>query len=137
MNRRTHGKPHDGQAHPEEAPSQAEELLLDPYETLGLSRRATAEAIKKAYFAKVREYPPEREQAMFKKIRAAYDALRTPEAKAATDLFLLHPPAPHVPLKRHGEFDLSFHIEDWQVLAAASSDLGRVDFREDYRDIKL
>ncbi len=116
---------------------QTDQALIDPYEVLGLSREADADAIKKAYFAKVREFPPEREPVMFKRIRAAYDALRTPEAKAVTDLFLLHPPAPYEPYKRAPSFDLTFHDDDWDRLAAAYSDLSRSDFRADFREIDL
>jgi curved DNA-binding protein CbpA len=117
--------------------AQADQALIDPYQVLGLTRRATPEDIKKAYFAKVREYPPEREPELFKRIRAAYDALRTPEAKAATDLFMLHPPVPYEPYKRAPAFDLAFHDEDWLRLAQAYSELDRVDFRSDFREIKL
>ena len=127
--------------HPEKAEhkreSQADQVLIDPYQVLGLSRRASAEDIKKAYFAKVREFPPERAGEMFKQIRAAYDALRTPEAKAATDLFLLHPFVASELPKRAATYDLDFHGEDWLVLAALYSDLGRTDFRDDFRTIEL
>lgn len=121
----------------QQLPSGGSEALLNPYQVLGLPRQASAEDIKKAYFAKVREYPPEREQEMFKKVRAAYDSLRTPEARASTDLFLLHLPHPYEPYKRPPAFDLGFHEEDRLILARAYSDLGRVDFRSDFRDVDL
>jgi curved DNA-binding protein CbpA len=117
--------------------AQTDQVLLDPYQVLGLMRQASMTEIKQAYFARVREYPPEREPEMFKRIRAAYDSLRTPEAKAATDLFLIHPPTPYEPYKRPPAFDLDFHPEDWLKLAQAYSDLERTDFRMDYRDIAL
>src|SRR5271157_5746530 len=123
LNRRNPDKPHEKENRPQ--PPRVEQVVLDPYQVLGLTRQATPEEIKKAYFARVREFPPEREPDKFKQIRAAYDALRTPEAKAATDLFLLHPPAPYTPPKRLPSFDLAFHASDWQVLASAYSDLGR------------
>ena len=140
-NRHAQRQPQPGEA-PENQPahqfeSQAEEALVDPYQVLGLTRNATAEDIKKAYFAKVREYPPEREQVMFKRIRAAYDALRTPEARAATDLFLPRPPLPYEPTKRAPVFELKFDPADWLTLAAAYSDLGKNDFRSDERHIAL
>jgi len=116
---------------------QAEQALVDPYQVLGLQRQATAEDIKKAYFARVREFPPEREPDAFKRIRAAYDMLRTPDARAATDLFMLHPPVAYEPYKRHPAFDLDFHEGDWLVLALAYSDLGQLDGRPDYREPKV
>lgn len=111
--------------------------ILDPYEVLGLIRGAAPEEIKQAYFSKVREFPPERDPQMFKQVRAAYDALRTPEAKSSTDLFLIHPPPDFAPQEELPDFDLDFHCEDWLVAARAASDLGRVDFRDDYRDVEL
>jgi len=117
--------------------AQADEALIDPYQVLAIARHASNDDIKKAYFAKVREFPPEREPAMFKRIRAAYDALRTPEARAATDLFLPRPPLPYEPAKRAAAFDLAFDPADWLTLAAAYSDLARTDFQADERDITL
>jgi curved DNA-binding protein CbpA len=118
----------------EERHFESDHELRDPYDVLGLDRTATLEEIRRAYFTNVREHPPEREPEVFKRIRAAYDALRTPEAKAATDLFLIHPPREYEPYKRPPSFDLAFYPEDWLLMARAYSDLGRVDFRDDYRD---
>lgn len=114
-----------------------EDVVLDPYELLDLDRRASDKEIKKAYFAKVREYPPEREPEQFKRIRSAYDMLRTPEAKAATDLFLLQAPLDYKPYKRPPSFSLNSDAQDRQVAAQAQTDLLRTDFKKDYRGIKL
>ncbi|MBN1310063.1 MAG: DnaJ domain-containing protein [Anaerolineae bacterium] len=111
--------------------------LTNPYEVLGLRQNASLEQVKKAYFALVREFPPERDPIAFKKIRAAYEAVRTPEAKAATDLFLLHAPPPYTPDSPPPAPILEYQQSDWLVLARAYSDLGEVDFRKDYRDIKI
>ncbi|MBN1430988.1 MAG: DnaJ domain-containing protein [Anaerolineae bacterium] len=111
--------------------------LVDPYEILGLQQGASLEAIKKAYFARVREFPPERDPAAFKQIRAAYEALKTPEAKASADLFLLHPPPPYTPRTNLPDPILDYQPGDWLVLARAYSDLGKLDFRKDYRAIKI
>lgn len=133
-----HGKQEPGEEpEPRRIELDEDQTFIDPYQVLDIPRDASLEDIKKAYFAKVREYPPEREQAIFKRVRAAYDALRTPEAKAATDLFLIHPPRAYEPYKRPPSFDLEFHESDWWRLAEAHSDLGRVDFRNDFRKVKL
>ncbi len=88
----------------------------DPYSVLGLDRKSTQAEIKAAYFKQVRIYPPEREPDMFKKIRAAYEQLQTPERRAQTDLFLLQPPPE--PTNRHQPtFDLTIHPEDLITLA--------------------
>ena len=44
----------------------------DPYAVLGLVRGASLSEIRRAYFALVREYPPEEQPEAFKTIRAAY-----------------------------------------------------------------
>lgn len=116
---------------------QQPDTLADPYDVLGLLRTASQEDIRAAYFAKVREHPPERDPQMFKRVRAAYDALRTPEAKIATDLFLLHSPPTYEPYKRAPAFNLDFRPEDWLAAAYATSDLGRMEFRDDYRDVQI
>jgi curved DNA-binding protein CbpA len=65
----------------------------NPYQVLGLTREASEAEIKQAYFALVREHPPERDPAGFKRIRAAYEKLRAATERAETDLFLVedHP----------------------------------------------
>jgi len=55
------------------------------YEILGVATGAPAREIKKAYFAAVRKYPPERFPEEFKKIREAYDTLSDPESKREYD----------------------------------------------------
>lgn len=107
----------------------------DPYAVLGLMRGATASEIKRAYFALVREYPPETQPETFKLIRAAYEKLRTADAKATTDLFLFQPPTPWTRRKRKRKLDLDFHVDDALRSLHRHGDLGRTDFEKDYRPI--
>src|SRR5262249_4975115 len=65
------------------------QLLEDPYKTLGIERGASEAEIKQAYFTKVREHSPERDPDGFKRIRAAYEKLRSSGERAETDLFLI------------------------------------------------
>ena len=63
----------------------------DPYETLGLSKTATADEIKKAYRKRVRSCHPDLHpddagaEARFKAVSAAYDVLKDPETRARYD----------------------------------------------------
>lgn len=109
----------------------------DPYAVLGLTRGAPAREIKRAYFALVRQYPPEQAPDQFKLIRAAYERLRSDEVKAETDLFLFQPPYAWEPRKRRNKLDLTVHVEDVWTQLQRQGDLGRRDFKEDYRAPKL
>jgi curved DNA-binding protein CbpA len=110
--------------------------LIDPYAALGLGPSASLAEIKQAYFAQVRAHPPERDPEAFKQIRAAYDRLKTPEKKLETDMRRLEP-WPEPPLNPPAPLDLSVSPADVLQAARALSDLGRSDWREDYREVKL
>jgi curved DNA-binding protein CbpA len=109
----------------------------DPYAVLGLMRGASAREIKRAYFDLVRQYPPEQRPDAFKLIRAAYEKLRSADAKAETDLFLFQPPSHWESRKRRGRIDLDVRAEDVWLLLQQHGDLGRTDFKSDYRPVKL
>jgi curved DNA-binding protein CbpA len=109
----------------------------DPYAVLGLVRGASPREIKRAYFDLVRQCSPEEHPDAFKLIRAAYEKLRTADAKAKTDLFLFQAPLPWEPRKRQGRLDLDFHPEDIWSLLQEHGDLGRTDFKSDYRPVQL
>jgi curved DNA-binding protein CbpA len=103
----------------------------DPYAVLGIPRQADDADIKNAYFQGVRRHPPEREPEKFQEIRDAYERLRTPEARARTDLFLLQPPA-ELPGRRPEPYDLALHREDVVALAWARL-LARLAREEEFR----
>ena len=70
----------------------------DPYDILGLAAGAAEAEIRAAYFARVREHPPERDPEGFKRIREAYDQLRDPLARARLFLDRFEPiPLPAEP----------------------------------------
>ena len=109
---------------------------IDPYDVLGLERSADAEAIRKAYFALVREHPPERDPEAFKRIRAAYERIRTPEQRLETDMLLWEDwsdPAP----SRDETFVAAVDPVDVIEAVRALTDLGRTDWREEQREVKL
>jgi len=55
------------------------------YQVLGLERTADERAVKKAYFALVRKFPPDSHPEEFKKVRAAYEVLSDPVARKRFD----------------------------------------------------
>lgn len=57
----------------------------NPYKVLGVERSADERAVKKAYVALVRKFSPEKHPEEFKKIRAAYELLLDPTARARFD----------------------------------------------------
>ena len=111
----------------------------DPYSVLGLKRGASHVEIRRAYFRKVREHPPETDPETFKAIRAAYEQLRSVEQRTVTDLYLIQSPPPWKPSKRRraARFDLSLHPEVVLTAAKAFTDLVRDSFRDDYETVRL
>lgn len=112
------------------------EIVIDPYVELEIARDAGQEEIKRAYFLAVRAHPPEREPEVFRRIRAAYEMINTAERRANTDLFLIQLPPP-IPRRRAASLDLSFQVEDVYRVAHSLGDLGRTDFRQDYRPVEV
>lgn len=109
----------------------------DPYAVLGLQRGAELRQVKRAYFRLVREYPPEEQPEAFKRLRAAYEKLRTAEAKAETDLFLFQPAYEWEPRKRRSSLDLELDVGDVYRYLRSLGDLGREEFQDDTRPVRL
>ena len=57
----------------------------DPYEVLGVAQDADARAVKAAYFALVREFPPETHPEDFQRLREAYELLSDPARREQLD----------------------------------------------------
>jgi curved DNA-binding protein CbpA len=109
----------------------------DPYAVLGLDKAASQAEIKRAYFALIRQHPPESDVENFKLIRAAYEKLKTAERRAETDLFLLQPPPPWEPTGAIPAFNPNFQPADVLLALRRWGDLGRTDFQDDFGEIKL
>ena len=115
----------------------------DPYSVLGIAHTASTEEVKKAYFALVRQHPPEKDPEAFKRIRAAYEQLRDPTQRQQTDLLrwqtwiepTLEPLSTEIAL----DPALAPVLDRADVIRAARalSDLGRTDFRDDFREVRV
>lgn len=113
------------------------EAYVDPYNVLGLEPTATSAEIKRAYFALVREYPPESQPEAFKRIRAAYEKLRDPQKRLETDMLLLNKVPKPNPRRRLPKLDVSLTREDMLFVARSLSDLERKDWRDQFKKINL
>jgi curved DNA-binding protein CbpA len=69
------------------------EIKKSHYEILGVAKTAGNAEIKKAYFALVRKYQPDRFPEEFKEIRAAYETLSDSEKRAEYDIIGRLPPS--------------------------------------------
>ena len=54
----------------------------DPYAVLGLDRSAGADDVRRAYLRLIRVHRPESNPEQFKRVRSAYDTLRSPLRRA-------------------------------------------------------
>lgn len=121
-------------------PALAPHSGTDPYTILGVGHTASLEEIKKAYFALVRQHPPENDPDAFKQIRAAYEQLRDPRQRQQTDLLSwqtwIEPTLGEMPTL---ESTLEWTLDPADVIRAARalSDLARTDFRDDYREVRV
>lgn len=109
----------------------------DPYAVLAIPRTASEQDAKRAYFKLVRQFSPEEYPEAFKKIRAAYEKLKTAEVKAETDLFLFQPPAAWAPRKKRGKCHLVIEPADIFRYLESFSDLQATNLDADFRSINL
>jgi curved DNA-binding protein CbpA len=60
---------------------------MDPFAVLGVEETADDETVRAAYLQALRASPPDRDPEGFRRIRAAYEALRDAESRLALRLF--------------------------------------------------
>jgi curved DNA-binding protein CbpA len=121
-------------------PTTIKPTVADPYAVLGLPPTASLDEIKQAYFAQVRAHPPEHDPEAFKHIRTAYEQLRDPKQRQQTDLLRWQAwPESDLAGSFNARSDIELVLDPADVIHAARavSDLGRSDFREDYREVRL
>lgn len=109
----------------------------DPYLVLGLTRTANQVEIKRSYFSLIRQYPPETEAEKFKIIRAAYEKIKDASRRAETDIFLPQAPPAWQPPAYRLSLDTNFYPADVSLILQHWGELGREDFREDFKEIDL
>jgi len=71
---------------------------MDAREVLGVGPDASDEAIRAAYVAKVKEFPPDRNPEEFERVRDAYQTLRDPRRRMRDLLFGDDPSEPFLSL---------------------------------------
>lgn len=67
---------------------------FDPYTVLGIDPESSDDAIRAAYLAKLKQFPPDRAPREFEQVRDAYDLLRDRRRRAGYTLFGANPDAP-------------------------------------------
>jgi len=111
----------------------------DPDVVLGLARGASADEIRQAYFRLVREHSPEAHPEEFKRIRAAYEALRSPTRRAEVELFSFDGSVATFDLDLLAEPEAGDAPADLAAALLAVelslSDLARTDFAEDQTEL--
>lgn len=110
----------------------------DPYAVLELDRGANAEDVRRAYLRLVRVHTPEAHPEEFKRVRAAYETLRSPLRRAELAVLAFDERV------SEPDLDLVAALDDEDVDVAAIllavelsiSDLARTDFANDYTPIR-
>ncbi len=110
----------------------------DPYAVLRLDPSAGAEDLRRAYFRLVRQYTPEAHPEEFKRIRTAYEALRSPLRRAELALLTFDESAADVDLDLVAAIGRAADFDGAALLLAVeegASDLDRADSAADQTPI--
>ena len=113
----------------------------EPYRILGVAPGADEAEVRAAYRAALRRHPPEGDPQGFKRLRAAYEAVRDPAAAASTALFA-GPRIPGRPAPTDAELGVPRVVaptpeelsRDLRTVAFAGTDFTRTSFPEDLHD---
>ena len=115
--------------------------MLNPYHVLGVRQDATEAEIKKAYFQLIRQHSPEHDPEQFKRIRQAYEQVRSAEVRSKTDVHSFTDPFGDFDwdaVENRLQFDLRMELDSLLFkLESGLSDLDRVDFTEDFTDLPV
>lgn len=114
-------------------------MAENPYAVLGLEPGATAGDVRRAYFRLVKVNTPEAHPEAFKRIRAAYETLRSPLRRVELELLSFDESAAEVDLNLIPGTD---GVQDFDAAALllavewSASDLTRAAFPEDLTAIQ-
>jgi curved DNA-binding protein CbpA len=61
--------------------------MPNPYRVLNVPRTADDETVRRSYLGLIRRFPPQREPEAFKRIQAAYEAIRDLRARIRHEVF--------------------------------------------------
>ncbi len=114
---------------------EAESSQENPFAVLGIEvagGRISDEELRARYTQLVKENPPERNPQAFRRIRRAYEDIRTPAARVRQALQYPEPPPPH-PEGATGPPGLLSISPAWWLMADPWSELGQRDFSADCR----
>ena len=113
----------------------------DPYVVLGLHPGASHLDIRTHYRAALRQHPPESDPEGFKRVRAAFEALRDPRMRARTTLLrrwlvpeVGAPTAEELGAGSVAPPSVAELAADLRWVAIRGTDLERTDFAADLRD---
>jgi len=109
--------------------------MKDPYKILGIKSDATFHQIKKAYFSKVKAFSPERYPQEFKRIREAYELLKDEKGRKESEFFQFKEFQPKFYKIESLEKEIKLNIEELIFNAQFLSDLGMVDFKQDFQQL--
>jgi curved DNA-binding protein CbpA len=110
----------------------------DPYAVLGLDHRANADDVRRAYLRLIRVHTPESNPEQFKRVRAAYETLRSPLRRAelavqAFDETVSEPDLDLVAALGDEPFDV---VALLLALELGASDIAATDFAHDLTPIR-
>ena len=111
----------------------------DPYAVLGVERGATGEEVRRAYFSLARVHTPEAHPEEFKRVRAAYDTLRSPLRRAELAVLAFDDTAAEIDLDVFAVAAGEEQFDAAALLLAVelnASDLTRTDFTQDQARIR-
>jgi curved DNA-binding protein CbpA len=110
----------------------------DPYAVLGLDRSAKSDDVRRAYLHLVRVHTPESNPEQFKRVRTAYETLRSPLRRAELAVLAFDETV------SEPDLDLVAALGDEELDAVAlllavelsASDVAATDFARDYTPIR-